>query len=343
MQILTASLTRRAALRFASAGAVAFTALRTPSPASAVTTQPTLLATAVRTFATDFSRSHSNPVPSSFTLAASGSGRRTTAVLRFDERFVEWTGDSAVMVHGTTIVSLPITKEPGAIRFDMPGGSVGGGASVHLPLRSAVEYPHENIGPSIAPTLELLNGSQSTTSTFEVPMDEASGVAWGLSTDVGWVAREVSDGSRYWVPSIVVVSSTGPGPVPRGTVITITTDAVLAGVSDVIPAPLTPDDPAADPDAAQSTAKTSKQIAGGARNTIATIEDDLPAGTTFTLEVETGRTSPGVRARALTYAQVSCTAPRASRGMQRRTGRETATANAPGGLPLAEDTFTGRI
>lgn len=364
MPSLAVPVTRRSVLAWSGTGTLGLAiGAGRPAPSRADTPPQLSVAGFASTFATfseDFTQRFANALPNAVELRAPVAIGGGSVRVGFDRRMLALSDGVAQWVADGDVFSTPLSVNGGTVTVSIPDRVRATRVVVALPFFTTIQYPAENVGPSIAPTARVTVGGQVADAPFSLAQPTADGIAWGGEIDVAWRPLALRSDTEYLAPGLVTLTSVGPGPVPAGTRIRVHTDSVLTGASRPVPLPTTADDTAESPSAegsgrsdvpdleqdpsaaAPETAVTNAEE-DGARSTDITLANALGPGLTYTTALQTGDATSQVRVKSVTFARVSLQPPASALAMQRVTGAETVTSLAPGGLPLSTKMMMGSI
>ncbi|MCS4275485.1 hypothetical protein M2390_000646 [Mycetocola sp. BIGb0189] len=332
-----ASVSRRNFLLVAGAFTLAMTTTQTLlSPAlssSATVSGPlssavSLAGNEITHFNTAFTQTSQWIVPSSMSVTqqfAKLSDARIT--LSWDPRLALVSGSNVILAHGDsiTIVAAEMSGD-GQIAFTWPSDFAAdgnaGSASVMLPLRARALYPSDGIDAVVPTTLDVtcVNPADSFSMTAKASDAAASGLAWGAELSAFWEPpSETSHDAEAAIPRLVQVTSVGPGPIPVGSIIALSTDRKVindASVDAVAPNDLTVTEA---PSATNSARRAELQVLA------TTLQAAVPSGASVVVSFTGELTKAAASSADRTRASVSFAGPPAAIAMQRITGHESVT------------------
>lgn len=264
----------------------------------------------------------------------------SVVVVTFDARTSSVTGDeTSVQIGGSShqvAVQSSSADQTGELRLQLPRlarTERDVQVDVTIPLRRTATFPDDAVEGPVGTTVQVRSATRGTvlaTSLSPTP-PAVPGRAWGAQLAAVWQSF-VLDGTtgEYAVPAFVRVTSVGPGPVPKGTVLRLTFDRRLVRITSL---QIVSDDGVTRTDDA-------RVVAGGDE---VVLLDDLETGGAVTLAVTAERLAlTGVPAD-VTYASVSIASASGADQLQRITGAETCTALSPSAVPRTSRALTGRI
>lgn len=273
--------------------------------------------------------------------------------LEFDPRLYD-TSDGLIVERGTslTLVTLsepsPLSPTRAIVTADVPAlegaeRTPPVGAAISLPLRLAVRYPDDAIGPvtDTALTVTLTDGRSART-TWGTTATTPVAAVWGVELSAGWSDHAVTqegDLRQYRIPTTVRCTSVGPDSTPGGALLTVTLDGALTTPPSLTSALI--DEAEGD----VSRFSVTDESVDGTRLLHVALPDALPAGSTVTLIFEpapvTARSRPKVT--SIHVATVTLAAPDEPTVRRRTTGADVAVDISPSGTPLTADAATGTI